>query len=318
MTGDPARIPAGLPVVAVVGPTAVGKSDLAVELARRLGGEIVNADAMQLYRGMDVGTAKLTTAQRRGVPHHQLDVLDVTDTASVAAYQRQARLALADIAGRGRVPLLVGGSGLYVSAVLSPLEFPGTDPALRADLEAQLAELGPAALHARLDHADPAAAAAIPPGNGRRIVRALEVVELTGAPFRARLPAGWRTAALVIGLDTDRSALDAAITARVDRMWRHGLVAETRALELGGLRRGVTARRALGYAQILEVFDGGVDEAAARTATVAATRRFARRQLSWFHRDATTRWLDAAAPDVVDRALAAVSAGAAHGVSVGR
>ncbi len=300
--------------MAIVGPTATGKSDLAVELALRLGGEVVNADAMQLYRGMDVGTAKLTVAQRRGIAHHQLDVLDVVDTASVAAYQRHARAALADIAARGRLPVLVGGSGLYVSAVLQPLQFPGTDPAVRDRLEAELAEAGPAALHARLAELDPAAASAILPSNGRRIVRALEVVELTGGAFRARLPepAGHGTAT-VIGLDLARDVLDTRIAARVDRMWAAGLVEETRRLAGAGLRAGTTAPRAVGYAQVLDLLDGRLDEPAAAASTVTATRRLARRQLSWFRRDDSTRWLPADAPDLLDRALAVVAgtAGAA-------
>ena len=308
-------MPAGAPTVVIVGPTATGKSDLAVQLALRLGGEVVNADAMQLYRGMDVGTAKLPTVERRGIPHHQLDVLDVTETASVAAYQRAARAALCDIAARGRLPLLVGGSGLYVSAVLQPLDFPGTDPELRAGLEAELAAAGATALHTRLADLDPDAAAAILPTNGRRIVRALEVIALTGAPFRARLPSPpaptdldpVRTRpATVIGLDLDRTVLDARITDRVDRMWRSGLVAETRRLVAAGLRRGTTAPRALGYAQVLDLLDGRLDDQAAVAATVAATRRFARRQQSWFRRDRSTVWLPADAPDLLDRALAGV------------
>lgn len=307
--------PVGAPTVAIVGPTATGKSQLAVQLALRLGGEVVNADAMQLYRGMDVGTAKLPPSDRRGIPHHQLDVLEVTETASVAAYQRHARAALRDIGGRGRLPLLVGGSGLYVSAVLQSLDFPGTDPAVRARWESELARSGPAAVHARLAALDPDAAAAILATNGRRLVRALEVVELTGGRFRARLPAAEPVVArpaTVLGLDLDREELDARIADRVDRMWQSGLVPETRALVAAGLRSGTTARRALGYAQVLELLDGRLDEGAAAAATVIATRRFARRQLSWFHRDRSTVWLPAAAPDLLDRALAVLD-GAAVG-----
>lgn len=279
-------------LIAVVGPTAAGKSDLAVELAVRLGGEVVGADSMQLYRGMDVGTAKLTGEQRRGVPHHLLDLWEVTEPASVAEYQRAARAAIAGIRGRGRVPLLVGGSGLYIRAVVDDLDFPGTDPELRARLEAELAETGPQALHARLAERDAAAAASILPGNGRRIVRALEVIELTGRPFAASMPAYAAAGdALQLGLAVPRPELDERIAGRVDRMWRAGLVEEVRELEARGLRAGRTASRALGYAQVLRFLAGEWSEEHARAETVRATRRFARRQLAWFRRDPRVRWL---------------------------
>jgi tRNA dimethylallyltransferase len=297
--------------VAVVGPTATGKSDLAVALALALGGEVVNADAMQLYRGMDVGTAKLTPAERRGVPHHLLDVLDVRQEASVATYQRAARAALVAIAGRGRVPVLCGGSGLYVRAVLEDLAIPPTDPSVRARLEGELAAAGAPALHARLAGLDPVAAANILPGNGRRIVRALEVVELTGRPFSATMPAPGAAPAVPsvqVGLLSSRPDLDARIDARVDRMWAAGLVAETRALEVAGLREGRTASRALGYAQVLRLLAGELDETAAKADTRAATRKFARRQDTWFRRFPAIRWLAADAPDLRDQALAAVAA----------
>ena len=282
------------PVLAVVGATATGKSDLGVELALRLGGEVVNADSMQLYRGMDVGTAKLTEAERRGVPHHLLDVWDVRDPANVADYQRMARAAIEDIAGRGRVPVLVGGSGLYVRAALDDLAFPGTDDAVRTRLEAELADAGPAALHARLAALDPRAAASILPSNGRRVVRALEVVELTGEPFTASLPEpSYAVPAVQIGLAVDRDLLDRRIEERVDRMWEQGLVAEVRSLVERGLREGRTAGRALGYAQVLRFLAGEWSEEEARQATVASTRRFARRQESWFRRDPRVTWLDA-------------------------
>ena len=296
--------------VAVVGATATGKSELALELALALGGEVVNADAMQLYRGMDVGTAKLTPAERRGVPHHLLDVLDVTQEASVAAYQRDARAALAAIAGRGGVPVLAGGSGLYVRAVLERLEIPPTDAAVRARLEDELAAVGAGALHRRLAEVDPAAAASILPSNGRRVVRALEVVELTGRPFSATLPepgAAPAVPSVQLGLRLERPDLDARIDARVDRMWAAGLVAETRALADRGLREGRTASRALGYAQVLRFLAGEWDEAEARADTKAATRRFARRQETWFRRDRGIVWLPADAPDLRERALAAVT-----------
>jgi tRNA dimethylallyltransferase len=289
-------------VLAVVGPTATGKSELAVALAERLGAEVVNADSMQLYRGMDIGTAKPGPAERRGVPHHLLDVWDVTERASVAEYQRLARAAIEAVLARGRLPVLVGGSGLYVRAALDDLDFPGTDPALRARLEAELAAAGPATLHARLSRVDPVAARGILPSNGRRLVRALEVVELTGRPFAATLPAPAPVYdAVQLGLD--RSDLDGRVASRVDRMWAAGLVAEVRALADRGLRDGPTASRALGYQQVLASLDGRYDEATARAETVRATRRFVRRQRSWFRRDPRVEWVDAARPDLLDAVL---------------
>lgn len=299
-----------LPVVAVVGPTAVGKSDLGVALAQRLGGEIINADSMQLYRGMDIGTAKLTPEQRGGVPHHLLDIWDVTEPAAVAEYQTMARAVVSDLLAAGRVPILVGGSGLYVRAVLDELEFPGTDPRVRARLEAELAEHGSAALHARLAAVDPAAAERILPGNGRRIVRALEVIELSGRPFAAALPEpSYVRPAVQIGLRVERDILDERIDARVEQMWRAGLVAEVRGLVARGLREGRTASKALGYAQVLAFLDGTLDEASAVAATKRATRKFARRQLTWFGRDPRVRWCSAHDGDVVETALAAIGVG---------
>ncbi|MCP9962777.1 tRNA (adenosine(37)-N6)-dimethylallyltransferase MiaA [Streptomyces somaliensis] len=296
--------------MAVVGPTAAGKSDLGVHLARELGGEVVNADSMQLYRGMDIGTAKLTPEERGGVPHHLLDVWEVTETASVAEYQRLARAEIDRLLARGRTPVLVGGSGLYVRGAVDALEFPGTDPAVRARLEAELAEHGPGALHARLAAADPAAARAILPGNGRRVVRALEVVEITGRPFTANLPGPDPVYDTVqIGVDVGRPELDARIAARVDRMWEAGLVDEVRALEERGLREGRTASRALGYQQVLSALAGECTEREARDETVRATKRFARRQDSWFRRDPRVHWLSGAAADrgeLPGRALAFV------------
>ncbi|HEY3007539.1 MAG TPA: tRNA (adenosine(37)-N6)-dimethylallyltransferase MiaA [Micromonosporaceae bacterium] len=296
------------PVVAVVGPTGTGKSALGVALAHALGGEVVNCDSMQLYRGMDIGTAKLAPAEREGVPHHLLDVWDVTQSASVAEYQRLARAAIDDVARRGRVPLLVGGSGLYVRAALEEFEFPGTDPALRSRLEEELEAVGPAPLHARLTAADPRAAARILPSNGRRIVRALEVIELTGEPFTAALPDPTPAyPAVQIGVDLDPDELDARISARVDRMWVAGLVDEVRTLAERGLREGRTASRALGYQQVLAHLDGRWSSDEARLRTIAATRRFVRRQRSWFRRDPRVIWLDGARPDLADAALAAVA-----------
>ncbi|MDJ1130904.1 tRNA (adenosine(37)-N6)-dimethylallyltransferase MiaA [Streptomyces iconiensis] len=298
-TPHPARTPSQLPpVVAVVGPTAAGKSDLGVHLARELGGEVVNADSMQLYRGMDIGTAKLTVEERQGVPHHLLDIWDVTVAASVAEYQRLARAEIDRLRAEGRVPVLVGGSGLYVRGALDAMEFPGTDPAVRARLEAELAEQGPGQLHARLAGADPDAGRAILPSNGRRIVRALEVIEITGRPFTANLPGHESVYDTVqIGVDVTRAELDARIATRVDRMWEAGLVDEVRALEAEGLREGRTASRALGYQQVLASLAGECTDEAARAETVRATKRFARRQDSWFRRDPRVRWLSGAAAD---------------------
>ncbi len=291
-------------VVAVGGPTASGKSAQAVEVALALGGEVVNADAFQLYRGMDVGTAKVTAAQRRGVPHHLLDVLDVPEEATVAGYQRAADAVLDDVAARGRSAVLAGGSGLYVRAVLDGLEIPPTDPAVRARLEAELAAVGAPALHARLAARDPAAAAAILPSNGRRVVRALEVGELTGGPFRATLPAGaYARPAVQVGLDVPRDELDARIEVRVERMWQDGLVEEVRRLERQGLSRGRTASRALGYAQVLRLLAGELTEREAKEQTVTATRRYARRQESWFRRDPRVTWLPHDAPDLAARVV---------------
>ena len=292
-------------VIAVVGPTATGKSDLAIQLASRLGGEVVNADAMQLYRGMDIGTAKLPAAARRGVRHHLLDVLDVTETASVAVYQRDARRIVEGLLTAGRVPVLAGGSGLYVRAVLDELDFPGTEPEVRAALEAELAEQGASVLHDRLHRLDPVAASRILPSNGRRLVRALEVIRITGRPFSATLPRPGpaRYRAVILGLDTDPAALDARVGDRVDHMFAQGLVAEVRDLLRCGLRVGRTASRALGYQQVIDALDAGNDPAAAAGPTAAATRRFIRRQRSWFRRDDRIRWLDCQQPDLLDCAL---------------
>jgi tRNA dimethylallyltransferase len=293
------------PLITVVGPTAAGKSGLSLRLAESLGGEIVNADSMQLYRGMDIGTAKLPPAERGGVPHHLLDIWEVTRTASVSEYQQLARAAIAEIRGRGRIPILVGGSGLYVRAAIDNLEFPGTDPLLRDGLEAELADLGAAVLHARLARADPAAAAAILPGNGRRIVRALEVIELSGRPFSATLP-DYQSVypAVQLGLQLPRDELDRRVADRVSRMWQAGLVAEVRELAGRGLRQGRTASRALGYAQILRFLAGEWTQEQAAAETARATRRFARRQEAWFRRDPRISWLPADEPGLAGRALA--------------
>ncbi|GAA4582075.1 tRNA (adenosine(37)-N6)-dimethylallyltransferase MiaA [Planotetraspora phitsanulokensis] len=297
-----------LPVIAVVGATAAGKSDLAVELALELGGEVVNTDSMQLYRGMDIGTAKLSLSERRGVPHHLLDIWPVTRTASVAEYQGLARPLIEEIRGRGHVPILAGGSGLYVRAAIDDLEFPGTDPGIRARLEEELSATGPAPLYERLRSLDPAAAENILPSNGRRIVRALEVIELSGRPFSATMPSFDAVYDSVqIGVEVPRPVLDERIELRVGRMWEAGLVEEVRALAAQGLAGGRTASRALGYAQVLRFLDGEWTEEEARAETVRATRRFARRQESWFRRDPRVVWLPYDAPDLTARALALVT-----------
>ncbi|PFG42817.1 tRNA dimethylallyltransferase [Isoptericola jiangsuensis] len=305
-------------IVAVVGPTATGKSDLALDLAEALGApagaEIVNADAYQLYRGMDVGTAKVPVAERRGVVHHQLDVLDPLQDSSVARYQSEARADVAAIAARGARAVVVGGSGLYVRALLDHLDFPGTDPAVRARLEERAEREGRRALHAELARLDPAAADSIGPHNTRRIVRALEVIEITGAPYTANLPRQeYVRPAVQIGLDCDRTTLDARVERRVAHMWDAGLVDEVRALaspDQGGTGPGlgVTAARAVGYAELLRWFAGEVTEAEAREAVVANTRRLARKQMGWFGRDPRVHWLDAGADDLVEQALAVVRA----------
>ena len=297
--------------VILVGPTASGKTGLAVALARAYAttgraAEVVNADSMLLYRGMDIGTAKPDATERAGVRHHLLDVLEVDQIASVAQFQSLARAAIADCRARGVIPIVVGGSALYVRAVVDVFDFPGTDPAVRARLDRELAEVGPAALHRRLAESDPEAARRILPGNSRRVVRALEVIELTGAPFRAELPD--RRYALPdvvqIGLHVPRLVLDDRIRQRVEAMWTTGLVAEVAALLPAGLREGVTASRALGYRQVLSCLAGEVGEDEAREATVAATRKFARRQDAWFGKDPRICWLDFDRPDLVSAVLA--------------
>lgn len=292
-------------VVAVVGPTASGKTDLALDLAAVLPGvlgaagtgpaEMVGADAMQLYRGMDIGTAKTPPAQRRGVVHHQVDVLDVTEEATVAAYQREARRDVAAIHRRGGVALVAGGSGLYVRALLDVIDFPGTDPAVRARLEAEAEGPGGSrALHERLAALDPESASRIDPHNARRIIRALEVIELTGAPYSAHMPRRvFHRPAVMIGVRRPMEELDARIGARTAAMFREGLVEETRGLIGIGLREGRTARRATGYAQALAVIDGDMDEGEAVESVALATRQLARRQVKWFRPEPRIHWLDA-------------------------
>jgi tRNA dimethylallyltransferase len=302
--------------VVLVGATAAGKSSLAVELALRLAAtgrraEVINADSMLLYRGMDIGTAKPSVVERRGVRHHLIDVLDVTETSTVADFQRLARDAITECCTRKVVPIVVGGSALYVRAIVDDFEFPGTDPALRAELEAELERIGAQSLHRRLAAVDPAAAATIEPGNGRRIVRALEVGALTGRPYAATLPAySYVLPGVVqIGLAIDREALDRRVAARVHRMWQAGLVDEVRQLEQAGLRRGRTASRALGYRQVLDFLANSISEAEAEEQTILATRRFARRQDAWFRKDPRIHWLRWDDPQLVDSAYGLAGAG---------
>ncbi len=298
-------------LLVIVGPTGTGKSELSLDVAERLRSagreaEIVNADAMQLYRGMDIGTAKLPEAERRGIPHHLLDVLAVTDEATVARYQPDARAAISAIAARGAVPILVGGSGLYVSSVVYDFQFPRTDPELRAQLEAELTERGPGAMYQRLKDVDAQAAARIGPSNGRRLVRALEIVSLTGQPHAAALPdepVYWMPT-VTIGLRAPRDELTARLDARVETMWRQGLVDEARNLLQQGIERGVTASRAIGYAQALGQLSGALTEAEAIEQTQALTRRYARRQVSWFKRSPDTHWIDYRAEDRIEQATA--------------
>lgn len=305
-------------LITIVGSTGTGKSELSLDLAERLiergqPAEIVNADAMQLYRGMDIGTAKLTLDERRGIPHHLLDVLAVTDEATVSNYQTDARAVVTEILARGAVPILVGGSGLYVSSVVFDFRFPGTEPVLRARLEADLIVNGPGLMYTRLLAVDPQAALRIGPSNGRRLVRALEVVELTGAPHLAALPEEpvyWRPSVL-LGLRTPREELTPRLDARVERMWAAGIVDEARGLLAAGIENGVTASRAIGYAQALGQVHGTLSPAEAIEATQQLTRRYARRQVSWFKRYAHTHWIESDAANRVDDALAHVDRGSA-------
>ncbi|MFM9376242.1 tRNA (adenosine(37)-N6)-dimethylallyltransferase MiaA [Gordonia sp. VNK21] len=291
--------------IAVIGPTASGKSELALDLAERLGGEIINIDAMQQYRGMDIGTAKLPVDQRRGIVHHRLDVLDVTETATVAAYKRAAAGDVERLLAAGRTPVIVGGSMMYIQGLLDDWEFPATDPQVRARYEEQLARLGTRALHARLAEVDPAAAQTILDTDGRRIVRALEVVELTGRPFAASAPVigdpRWDT--VIVALDRETAALDERIAARTASMFADGFVEEVVTLCDRGLRTGRTAAQAIGYAQILAHLDGEYDLDTAQELTFIGTRRYVRRQRSWFRRDPRVHWLDAAAPGLLDAVL---------------
>ena len=286
-------------VFVICGATATGKSDLGISLARELNGEVINADSMQLYRGMDIGTAKLTLDEREGIPHHLLDVLNVTQDASVAWYQENARLLISEIESRGKNAIIVGGTGLYIKAILDELNFPDTDPAVRETLNAMAEKIGGAAMHERLAKLDPAAALAIDAQNIRRVIRALEVIEITGKPFTANLPRKESTRypdARQFGLVMDRSTLDLRIDQRVERMWDRGLVAETDALLTSGIREGRTAQLALGYAQVLKYLEGAITEDQAKEETKRATRQYARRQETWFSRDRRIQWISPKQP----------------------
>jgi tRNA dimethylallyltransferase len=281
-------------VVVICGATATGKSDIAIEVAQEIGAEIINADSMQLYRGMDIGTAKLSMEERRGVPHHLLDVLDVSQDSTVAWYQEQARATITEIHSRGKDVVIVGGTGLYIKAILDDLNFPDTDPVVRAKLEAEAEEFGSASLFARLEQLDPPAALAIDRANIRRVIRALEVIEITGQPFTANLPRGDSSRypdALQFGLVMDRDHLRERIDLRVDRMWETGFVAEVDQLITAGIRNGTTAQRALGYSQIISFRDGLMSEEEAKEDTKRASRQYARRQETWFSRDIRIQWV---------------------------
>lgn len=297
-------------IIAVVGPTGTGKTELSLDLAealaqRSIAAEIVNADAMQLYRGMDIGTAKLPAAERRGIRHHMFDVLEVSEESTVASYQPAARQIIDEVIARGAVPILVGGSGLYVSSVLFEFDFPGTDGAVRERLEAEAAANGVDALFERLQKLDPLGAAVIDRHNPRRVIRALEVFEITGKPISAGLPTEpvpWRSA-LVIGLNDEREALTARLDARVERMWRDGLLDEVQQLIPAGIASGITASRAIGYAQALAQLAGEIDEPEAIAQTQALTRRYARRQVSWFKRYPSIEWMQAGSSDLAEHIL---------------
>jgi len=281
-------------VIVICGATATGKSDIAIEVAQSINGEIINADSMQLYRGMDIGTAKLALAERGGIEHHLLDVLDVNQDSTVAWYQDQARTVITEIHGRGKDAVIVGGTGLYIKAILDDLNFPDTDAEVRAKLEAEAVEFGAASLFQRLEQLDPAAALAIDQANTRRIIRALEVIEITGQPFTANLPredSSRYPDAMQFGLVMDRDHLRERIDLRVDRMWERGFVAEVDQLITQGIKDGSTAQRALGYAQIISMRNGLMSEVEAKEDTKRASRQYARRQETWFSRDIRIQWV---------------------------
>lgn len=282
------------PLIIICGPTATGKSDLALEVADKFNGEVVNADSMQLYRGMDIGTAKLSLSERNSIPHHLLDILSVSEDASVAQYQSLARAAIDEIRGRSKAAVVVGGTGLYIKSIIDEMNFPETDPAIRKKLEDEAEIVGAAGLYARLKEVDPEAASAIEPANTRRIIRALEVIEVTGEPYSANLPSDTSLRypdAHHFGLAMERSSLAPRIEARVHRMWEKGLIAEVENLISEGLLLGTTAQRAIGYAQVLSVLAGEITETQAIEETIVATRQYVRRQETWFKRDQRIQWI---------------------------
>lgn len=282
------------PLIIICGATATGKSDLALDVAKAINGEIINADSMQLYRGMDIGTAKLTVEERQGIPHHLLDILSVRESASVADYQKQARAAVDEIRARGRAAIIVGGTGLYIKSIIDEMNFPDTDPEIRSRLESEAELLGTAALYAHLKEVDPQAADSIEPANTRRIIRALEVIESTGQPYSANLPSDTSLLypdAYHFGLAMERSALAPRIDARVEKMWERGLLDEVSTLIEAGLLEGSTAQRAIGYAQVISLRNGEIDDAQARELTKVATRQYVRRQETWFKRDSRIQWI---------------------------
>ena len=288
-----------LPLIIICGPTATGKSDLALAVAEKFDGEVINADSMQLYKGMDIGTAKLTIDERKGIPHHVLDILSVNQDASVAAYQELARSAIEDIQGRNKAAIVVGGTGLYIKSIIDEMNFPETDPELRAKLESEAELLGAAELYSRLRLLDPEAAAAIEPANTRRIIRALEVIEVTGKPYSANLPSDTSLRfpdALHIGLTMERTSLAPRIEARVHRMFDQGLIAEVERLMGEGLLEGTTAQRAIGYAQVISLINGQISKEEAIAETIVATRQYVRRQETWFKRDQRIQWIGEGEP----------------------
>lgn len=296
-------------LIVICGATATGKSDLAVALAQNIDAEIINADSMQLYKGMDIGTAKITIEERKGIPHHLLDLLDVTEDANVAWYQERARAAITDIHARGKHAIIVGGTGLYIKAILDELNFPDTDPVVRAELELEFATKGIAPLFERLEKLDPAAALAIDRANSRRVIRALEVIKITGKPFTANLPREESSRypyAKQFGLVMDRDALSERISARVDRMWEQGLVPEAEKLVAAGIMNGTTAQRALGYAQVIAQIEGKVTQEEAQEETKRATRQYARRQETWFSRDERIAWISPA-QNALERILESIN-----------
>ena len=281
-------------VIVICGATATGKSDLAVALAHEIDGEVINADSMQLYKGMDIGTAKISLEERQGIPHHLMDLLDVTEDANVAWYQEKAREKIGEIHSRNKSAIIVGGTGLYIKAILDDLNFPDTDPVVRTELELEYATKGIGPLFERLEKLDPAAALAIDKANSRRVIRALEVIKITGKPFTANLPRKESTRypeALQFGLVMDRELLGEKISARVERMWQDGFVAEVESLMQSGITRGTTAQKALGYSQVIAFKEGKISEDEAIEETKRATRQYARRQETWFSRDERIIWI---------------------------